>query len=278
MSEDLLHLVDELIALWAAEALTPQRVASLAGGDRSVVQELRGWWLGEAAEARQLWQVNTDRQWRLERADLMVLNSTLRLASPTAMAAQGGGPGGQLVAFIELYDVAPDGSIDQVISGMIVSSRGSRLCDPLREPVPARPQQPPSARLRSCRAPADRPACPRSPSHCSAERPGSAAGVPPEIPAWRTPHLPPLRLKPARDETTACIRGGAAPTCPAPRSSSICVPVATEGCAESLVLPAQPAPSLLAAAGWLVPGGWQVRSERRLGEVGGFADRGGPGL
>jgi len=38
--------------------------------------------------------------------------ATLRLASPTAMAAQGGGPGGQLVAFIKLYDVAPDGSID----------------------------------------------------------------------------------------------------------------------------------------------------------------------
>jgi len=38
--------------------------------------------------------------------------ATLRLASPTAMAAQGGGAGGQLVAFIKLYDVAPDGSID----------------------------------------------------------------------------------------------------------------------------------------------------------------------
>ncbi len=87
------------------------------------------------------------------------------------------------------------------------------LCDPLREPGPARgpvpapPQQSPSARPRSCRAPADRPACPRSPSHCSAGRPGSVAGVPPEIPAWRTPHLSPLRLKPARDETTACIQG-----------------------------------------------------------------------
>jgi len=38
--------------------------------------------------------------------------ATLRLASPTAMAAQGGGAGGQLVGFIKLYDVAPDGSID----------------------------------------------------------------------------------------------------------------------------------------------------------------------
>ena len=38
--------------------------------------------------------------------------ATLRLASPTAMAAQGDGPRRQLVAFIKLYDVAPDGSID----------------------------------------------------------------------------------------------------------------------------------------------------------------------
>jgi len=38
--------------------------------------------------------------------------ATLRLASPTALATQRGGPAGQLVAFIKLYDVAPDGSID----------------------------------------------------------------------------------------------------------------------------------------------------------------------
>ncbi len=38
--------------------------------------------------------------------------ATLRLASPTALATQRGGPGGQLVAFVKLYDVAPDGSID----------------------------------------------------------------------------------------------------------------------------------------------------------------------
>ena len=38
--------------------------------------------------------------------------ATLQLASPTALATQRGGPGGQLVAFVKLYDVAPDGSID----------------------------------------------------------------------------------------------------------------------------------------------------------------------
>ena len=38
--------------------------------------------------------------------------ATLQLASPTALATQRGGPGSQLVAFVKLYDVAPDGSID----------------------------------------------------------------------------------------------------------------------------------------------------------------------
>ena len=37
--------------------------------------------------------------------------ATLQLASPTAALTQSGGPGGQLVAFVKLYDVAPDGTI-----------------------------------------------------------------------------------------------------------------------------------------------------------------------
>ena len=53
----------------------------------------------------------------------------------------------------------------------------------------------------------------------------------------------------------------------ADQAPSSAAPVATEGCAESLVLPAQPTPSLLPAAGWLVPGFGQVRSEGCVGEV-----------
>lgn len=37
--------------------------------------------------------------------------ATLRLASPTAALTQAAGPAGQLVAFVKLYDVAPDGTI-----------------------------------------------------------------------------------------------------------------------------------------------------------------------
>ncbi len=37
--------------------------------------------------------------------------ATLQLSSPTAAAAQAAGPAGQLVAFVKLYDVAPDGTI-----------------------------------------------------------------------------------------------------------------------------------------------------------------------
>jgi len=37
--------------------------------------------------------------------------ATLHLSSPTAAATQASGPAGQLVAFIKLYDVAPDGTI-----------------------------------------------------------------------------------------------------------------------------------------------------------------------
>ena len=37
--------------------------------------------------------------------------ATLQLSSPTAAVSQAGGPGGMLVAFVKLYDVAPDGTI-----------------------------------------------------------------------------------------------------------------------------------------------------------------------
>ena len=37
--------------------------------------------------------------------------ATLQIASPTAAATQAAGPSGQLVAFVKLYDVAPDGTI-----------------------------------------------------------------------------------------------------------------------------------------------------------------------
>ncbi len=38
--------------------------------------------------------------------------ATLQISSPTAAASQTAGPGGMLVAFVKLYDVAPDGTID----------------------------------------------------------------------------------------------------------------------------------------------------------------------
>ena len=37
--------------------------------------------------------------------------ATLQLSSPTAAASQSGGPAAQLVAFVKLYDVAPDGTV-----------------------------------------------------------------------------------------------------------------------------------------------------------------------
>jgi hypothetical protein len=101
------------------------------------------------------------------------------------------------------------------------------LCDPLREPGPARgpvpapPQQSPSARPRSCRAPADRPACPRSPSHCSAGRPGPS-------PAYRLrsplgePHTyhPYVSNPPAMKPPPASRGRGAAPWRSEQRGSS----------------------------------------------------------
>ncbi len=47
-------------------------------------------------------------------ADLDVVGiptATLQLSSPTASVSQAAAPGGQLVAFVKLYDVAPDGTI-----------------------------------------------------------------------------------------------------------------------------------------------------------------------
>jgi predicted acyl esterase len=45
--------------------------------------------------------------------------ATLQLSSPTASLTQAGGPGGQLVAFVKLYDVAPDGTV--VIANRVIS-------------------------------------------------------------------------------------------------------------------------------------------------------------
>jgi len=61
--------------------------------------------------------------------------ATLRLASPTAMAAQGRGPGGQLVAFIKLYDVAPDGSSD-LLHRVISPVRIADISKPVQVSLP----------------------------------------------------------------------------------------------------------------------------------------------
>jgi predicted acyl esterase len=45
--------------------------------------------------------------------------AVLQLSSPTASVTQSAGPGGQLVAFVKLYDVAPDGTI--VLANRIIS-------------------------------------------------------------------------------------------------------------------------------------------------------------
>jgi predicted acyl esterase len=50
--------------------------------------------------------------------------ATLQLSSPTASVTQAAGPGGQLMAFVKLYDVAPDGTItlaNRVISPIRVA-------------------------------------------------------------------------------------------------------------------------------------------------------------
>jgi predicted acyl esterase len=45
--------------------------------------------------------------------------ATLQLSSPTASVTQAAGPAGQLVAFVKLYDVAPDGTI--VLANRVIS-------------------------------------------------------------------------------------------------------------------------------------------------------------
>ncbi|MCU1595304.1 MAG: transporter ATP-binding protein [Frankiales bacterium] len=45
--------------------------------------------------------------------------ATLQLSSPTASVSQAAGPAGQLVAFVKLYDVAPDGTI--VLANRVIS-------------------------------------------------------------------------------------------------------------------------------------------------------------
>jgi ABC-2 type transport system ATP-binding protein len=50
-------------------------------------------------------------------ADLDVVGSprlTLEVSAPTAAATQAGGPGGQLVLFVRLQDVAPDGAASDI--------------------------------------------------------------------------------------------------------------------------------------------------------------------
>lgn len=60
----------------------------------------------------------------------------VRLSAPTIAATQSVGPGGQLVLFAKLYDIAPDGS-PKLINGLVAPVRVADATKPVHVRLPA---------------------------------------------------------------------------------------------------------------------------------------------